>query len=48
MHFWLMNAETSLKSGWYRDFQAKEVGSMAGLIGENGRENGIREPYCGP
>ena len=43
----MINAETSLKSRWDRDFQAKK-GGMVGLTGKNGRESGIWEPSCGP
>jgi len=36
----MINAETSLKSGWDRDFHAKNVG-MAGLTRKNAQESGI-------
>ena len=46
-HKLIINANTSLQSGWDRDSQAKK-GGMAGLTGKNGRESGIREAYWGP
>ena len=35
-----LTEQTSLKSGWDRDLQAK-MGGMVGLTGKNERESGI-------